>query len=188
MSPRSFAAGFLAGIITPAFILLIILAVRSSGSAVPTPVPTVAATATRPAPAPTAPATSTPAPTPTSIPVPAHTPAPTSTPSPVSSPTPGLYQVEAIDVPPRQTAYVVFSVPDRYVLEGYFEVTGGNDDITFWATGRGEDPVIKKKDVVGRAEFKLSAKQSASYTLYFDNGKSVLTSKQVTIHYRLRAD
>lgn len=188
MSPRSFAAGFLAGIITPAFIVLALIAVRSPGTAMPTPTPTAAATATRSAPAPTAAPTRTPAPTPTSTPRPTQTPSPTPTPSPASSPTPGAYQIEKIEVPPRQTAYVVFSVPDRYVLEGYFEVTGGNNDITFWATGRGQEAVIKKHDVVGRDEFKLSAKQSASYTLYFDNGKSVLTPKQVTIHYRLRAD
>ena len=183
MSVRSFASGFLAGLVTPAVIVLVIIAFHSPAAPTPAPTPIPELTATQ-----ATVATRTPLPPPTLTPATTRTPAPTGTSAPAPSPTSGAYQVETIEVPSRQTAYVVFKLPERYVLEGYFEVGGGDNSITFWAVGRGGNTAINKQDVVGRAEFRLSAKQSDSYTLYFDNGRSAATAKQVTIYYRLRAD
>lgn len=194
MINQSFAAGFLAGVVTPAIIVLAVIVIRTSGSPATQPIalPTPSATVTTvqiTVPTPTV--TMAPTHTPTAAPTPTPTPSPTPTATPTPSPTVGEYQTETIEVPTRRTTYVIFSVPDKYVLEGYFEVHGGNDDITFWASSGkdgDDDKVIKEQEIVGRGEFKLSGKKSGTYTLYFDNGRSLITPKQVTIYYRLRAD
>ena len=76
MSARSFAGGFLVGVITPALIVLVIILVRSPGLSAPAPTTTPSPTHTA---LPTRTPTSTPSPTalPTKTPLPTATPVPT---------------------------------------------------------------------------------------------------------------
>jgi hypothetical protein len=71
------------------------------------------------------------------------------------------------------------------VLEGYLTVRGGNDDIQFYVKDSYGN-VVLNVSVRGRYDFQYSATSEGFHTLYFDNSFSLLTSKQVLIHYRVR--
>lgn len=64
-------------------------------------------------------------------------------------------------------------------VEGYFTVVGGNGDIDF----RIKDPygsvILDAGRVTGRRDFAFTAEFSGTYTYYFDNTFSLITSKTV---------
>lgn len=63
--------------------------------------------------------------------------------------------------------------------EGYFTVIGGNGDIDF----RIKDPygsvILDAGRVTGRRDFAVTAEYSGTYTFYWDNTFSLITSKTV---------
>jgi len=71
-------------------------------------------------------------------------------------------------------------------LEGYVQVTtGGNLDINFLVKDPYGKTIYKAPDrVKGRHDFTFKAQNDGYYTLHFDNGFSLLTSKSVILKYR----
>jgi hypothetical protein len=71
------------------------------------------------------------------------------------------------------------------VISGTFAVRGGNNDVDFWV----EDPlrrrVIDAGRVSGNYEFEIEVKEKGDYIFHFGNGFSSITSKEVSVVYKV---
>jgi hypothetical protein len=72
------------------------------------------------------------------------------------------------------------------VIEGYLTVRGGNDDVRFYIEDSYGKKVLDKNRVNDRYDFSYAVESSGFHTLYFDNSFSLITSKEVFLHYRVR--
>ena len=71
-------------------------------------------------------------------------------------------------------------------LKAAATVSGGNDDIRFTIEDSYGSVVLNMDRVQGRYDFLYTASTAGFHTMYFDNSFSLITDKQVFIHYRVR--
>ena len=95
------------------------------------------------------------------------------------------YQDESCTVGSLSTSTMTLTMSKGDVLEGYLTVRGGNDDIGFYIKDSYGNKVMDI-GVNGRYDFSYTATSEGFHTLYFDNGFSLFTRKQIFIHYRVR--
>jgi hypothetical protein len=105
----------------------------------------------------------------------------------IPMPTPILppYQARSFSIPPGQnTAFPLTDIRSGQTIEGYFVITGGNDDVGFAIQGPSGGYLERSPRVVGRHDFSLHASTDGVYTLVFDNSSSVVTGRVVTMEIR----
>lgn len=95
------------------------------------------------------------------------------------------YQDESFTVGPLSTSTMTINMSKGDIFEGYLTVRGGNDDIGLYIKDSYGNRVLQI-GVRGRYDFSYKATSEGFHTIYFDNGFSLLTSKQVYMHYRVR--
>ena len=96
------------------------------------------------------------------------------------------YQDDSLTVEPLTSVTMTVNMADEAVFEGYLTVRGGNDDIRFYIKDSYGNKVLDINRVKGRYDFSYRATSGGFHTIYFDNSFSIVTSKQVYIHYRVR--
>lgn len=96
------------------------------------------------------------------------------------------YQDEEFTVKPLHEYMITINMNSGTVLEGYLTIRGGNDDIRFYIKDSYGNKVLDKNRVNGRYDFSYTYQSSGYHTMYFDNSFSLITSKQVFLHYRVR--
>jgi len=96
------------------------------------------------------------------------------------------YQDESFTVKPLTATTMTINMANGAVFEGYVTVRGGNDDIRFYIKDSHGNKVLDINRVQGRYDFFYRATSEGFHTIYFDNSFSIITSKQVYIHYRVR--
>ncbi len=84
------------------------------------------------------------------------------------------------------TKTLTINMSEGAVFEGYLTVRGGNDDVRFYIEDSFGNVVLDINRVNGRYDFSYVTTSEGFHTIYFDNSFSILTSKQVYIHYRVR--
>ena len=151
------------------------------------PAPTQTATATNTSTG-TATATSSPTPTWTPVPLPSETPTPlpTETPTPVPSPTPTAtpipFQEQSFEVPPRAWALIRIQVENGQTIEAKVSVDTDVDLVLLDPRGK---TVFGPYRVRGSYSLQEMSRRSGEWVLKIDNSFSWLTSKQVTVQYRV---
>lgn len=107
----------------------------------------------------------------------------------------GLGDVGTVAVPYQDNSFTVEAMHEvtltpnmrnGAVLEGYFTIRGGNDDINFAIEDPQGNIVLSINKATGRYDFSYTAPSAGFYTMHFDNTFSLFTSKQIYIHYRVR--
>ena len=96
------------------------------------------------------------------------------------------YQDRSLTVEPLSAMTLTINMSQGAVFEGYLTVRGGNDDIRFYIEDSYGNKVLDINRVRGRYDFSYKATSEGFHTIYFDNSFSIITSKQVYIHYRVR--
>ncbi len=96
------------------------------------------------------------------------------------------YQDSSFDVAPLSSTNTTITMSKGDILEGYLTVRSGNDDIRFYIEDSYGNKVLDINRVRDRYDFSYKATSEGFHTIYFDNSFSVITSKQVYIHYRVR--
>ena len=72
------------------------------------------------------------------------------------------------------------------IIEGDFSVSGQEDYIDFYIKDPSDSLLYGVIRAEGSQEFSAKATYSGTHTLYFDNSFSFGTSRQITLHYRIR--
>jgi len=96
------------------------------------------------------------------------------------------YTDRSLTVEPLLHVSMTIDMRSGAVFEGYMTIRGGNDDIRFYIKDSYGNKVLDKNRVQGRYDFSYKATTEGFHTLYFDNSFSLITSKQVYLHYRVR--
>jgi len=96
------------------------------------------------------------------------------------------YEDRSFTVEPFEAITITINMSKGAVFEGYLTVRGGNDDIRFYIEDSYGNRVLDINRVNGRYDFSYVATSEGFHTIYFDNSFSVITSKQVYMHYRVR--
>jgi len=96
------------------------------------------------------------------------------------------YRDENFTVKPFTATELTINISNGAVLEGYVTVRGGNDDIRFYIKDSYGNKVLDINRVQGRYDFFYRATSEGFHTIYLDNSFSIITSKQVYMHYRVR--
>ena len=96
------------------------------------------------------------------------------------------YRDQSITVEPGSAMTATVNMSKGAVVEGYMTVRGGNDDIRFYIKDSYGSKVLDIDRVRGRYDFSYTATSEGFHTMYFDNGFSFITSKQVYLHHRVR--
>lgn len=99
------------------------------------------------------------------------------------------YESSSFVVKPSSYYYQPLDIPQppagaEIVIEGYFNVEGGNKDVGFRVKAPSGSYLENIDKVSNRHEFHFTVHEGGPYTLYFDNGFSTFTSKQVTLAIR----
>lgn len=100
-------------------------------------------------------------------------------------PSPPPYQFKPIQV--SAGSYYTLTFPNLKkgnVLEGYFTIQGGNNDVGFRVQGPSGADQVSIARVANRHDFRLDVAQDGPYVLIFNNGFSVVTDKMVALNYR----
>jgi hypothetical protein len=95
------------------------------------------------------------------------------------------YKERSFKVWPQTTSHYDLELKEGNYFEGVVIVRGKNDDLRFYL----KDPtgqVIEEVEVKREYRFKGTAKRSGFYTFYFDNHRSLVTSKEVLLRYGVR--
>ena len=96
------------------------------------------------------------------------------------------YQDKHFTVEPLQEMTMTINMNHGALFEGYLTVRGGNDDVRFYIKDSYGNKVLDINRVRGRYDFDYHATSEGFHTIYFDNSFSLVTSKQVYIHFRVR--
>lgn len=96
------------------------------------------------------------------------------------------YQDISFTVGPLTYSSMTVNMNSGAIFEGYLTVRGGNDDIRFYIKDSYGNVVLDKNRVQGRYDFSYQATAEGFHTVYFDNSFSLITSKEVYLHYRVR--
>lgn len=96
------------------------------------------------------------------------------------------YIDKSFTVEPLHYVTVTVDMRSGAVFEGYLTVRGGNDDVRFYIKDSYGNKVLDINRVQGRYDFSYRATSEGFHTIYFDNSFSLITSKQVYLHYRVR--
>ena len=101
----------------------------------------------------------------------------------------GSYVVPYLDanyeVPPGRYVSLTVDMREGAVFEGYMTIRGANNDIRLKIVDSYNHEWVNML-VVDRYDFSFTAKSSGFHTIYLDNTMSIVTTKQVFIHYRIR--
>lgn len=92
-------------------------------------------------------------------------------------------KTDSFQVPNLQTATSTFVLNKGERIEGYFTVIGGWNDIKFNIQDPYGSVILNAGTVTGRRDFAFTAEHSGAYTLFFDNGYSLFTSKTIFLSY-----
>jgi hypothetical protein len=92
-------------------------------------------------------------------------------------------KTDSFQVPNLQTATSTFVLNKGDRIEGYFTILGGSNDIRFNIQDPYGSVILNAGTVTGRRDFAFTAEYSGAYTLFFDNGYSIFTSKTVFLSY-----
>jgi hypothetical protein len=93
--------------------------------------------------------------------------------------------VKTIVVPAGYTQTLTFNLNKDAKFTGSVSVSGGNSDINFWVANPTGDHIIPKQGVYVGKSFQFEAESNGGYTLNFDNSFSLVTSKTVTLTYKI---
>jgi hypothetical protein len=93
--------------------------------------------------------------------------------------------VKTIVVPAGYTQTLTFNLNKDAKFTGSVSVSGGNNDINFWVANPTGDHIIPKQGVHVGKSFQFEAESNGGYTLNFDNSFSLVTSKTVTLTYKI---
>ncbi len=96
------------------------------------------------------------------------------------------YEDRSLTVEPLSSMTLTINMSKGAVFEGYLTVRGGNDDVRFYIKDSYGNTVLDINRVNARYDFSYTATSEGFHTAYFDNSFSIITSKQVFIHYRVR--
>ncbi len=96
------------------------------------------------------------------------------------------YRDVNLTVEPLQTYNLTADMKLGDVIEGYFSVKGGNNDIHFYLEDSYGNKILNIDRVQGRYDFSHKATSEGFHSLFFDNSFSLVTSKLVFLHYRIR--
>ena len=96
------------------------------------------------------------------------------------------YHDQSFTVEPLSAVTITINMSTGAVFEGYLTVRGGNDDVRFYIKDSYGNIVLDINRVNGRYDFSYVVTSEGFHTIYFDNSFSIITSKQVYIHYRVR--
>jgi len=79
---------------------------------------------------------------------------------------------------------LTFNLNNGEKVSGSISISGGSaNDINFYVTNPAGAQIYNAGRVTGGTTFSFTADSSGAYTLHFDNGFSLLSSKQVTVSY-----
>lgn len=161
-------------------VVYVVVTATPGPTASPAPVPTATvAPTTTPLPTPTF------SPTATATVTATPTPTPPSTPTITPVPTPIPYRSEEFDVAPRTTVTTTYTIGSRpQQLQGYFLISGGNNDIGFRLRAPSGTNIIAVSRAVTRYTLNVPLVAPGPYTLFFDNQFSFFTGKAVTLYVR----
>jgi len=96
------------------------------------------------------------------------------------------FKDESFTVSPLGAMTLTINMRKGAVLEGYVTVRRGNDDIRFYVKDSYGNIVLDIDRTRGRYDFNYTATNEGFHTVYLDNSFSLVTSKQVFLHYRVR--
>ena len=98
----------------------------------------------------------------------------------------GSYKNTTFNVDPFSAWVMVIDMNRGDVFEGYLIVRGGNDDIKFYIKDPYGNKVLDAGWVYSGYDFHYIATSEGLHTAEFDNSWSWLTSKVVSVNYRVR--
>lgn len=91
-----------------------------------------------------------------------------------------------LDISPLSSRYIVLSLsPNDYVYVSG-DISGGNNDIEFYITDPDGNYVRQRSRVYGSFSYGFTAYREGSYTLWFDNSFSIITSKTVNLELSVK--
>lgn len=92
--------------------------------------------------------------------------------------------VETMTVSPSSSQLFWINLDDTDKVTGSFSISGGSgNDINFWITNPQGGKILDFGRVSQGTSFEFTAQVSGAYTLHFDNGFSLFSSKVVTLSY-----
>lgn len=92
--------------------------------------------------------------------------------------------VETFTVDAGYSQLFTLNLSDKDKISGSISVSGGSgNDINFWVTNPQGAKILDFGRVSQGTSFQFTADGSGAYTLHFDNGFSLLSSKVVTLSY-----
>jgi hypothetical protein len=94
-------------------------------------------------------------------------------------------QVETVVVPAGYTQTLTINLDEGEKFTGSLSISGGNNDINFWVANPTGDHIIPKQGVSIGKSFQFEAESNGGHTLNFDNSFSLITSKTVTLSYKV---
>lgn len=94
-------------------------------------------------------------------------------------------EVETISVPAGYVQTLTVNLDKGAKFTGSLSIAGGNNDINFWVANPTGDHIIPKQGVGVGKSFQFEAESNGGYTLNFDNSFSLITSKTVTLTYKI---
>lgn len=93
--------------------------------------------------------------------------------------------VETVVVPAGHVQTLTFNLNEGAKFTGSISVSGGNHDINFWVANPMGDHIIPKQGVRVGKSFQFEAGSNGGHTLNLDNSFSLVTSKTVTLTYKI---
>lgn len=94
-------------------------------------------------------------------------------------------EVETIVVPAGYMQTLTVNLDKGAKFTGSLSIAGGNNDINFWIANPTGDHIIPKQGVSVGKSFQFEAESNGGHTLNFDNSFSLITSKTVTLTYKI---
>lgn len=95
-------------------------------------------------------------------------------------------EVKTFNVPAGTTQSLTFNLNSGDEVSVSISVSGGNNDVNFWATDPSGYTVVRTQGIVGGTDLDFKASRDGAYTLFFDNSFSLITSKLVTVTYDIK--
>ncbi len=94
--------------------------------------------------------------------------------------------VKTLTVQPLSKGTIIIQINQGVIFKGSLAISGGSgNDIDFWITNPEGQTIKDLKRVNEGEEFQFESEKAGAYTLHFDNGFSLLSSKIVTITFNI---